>query len=185
MVQFLNNNFLQTNIELFGSEIFRLIIQICLYDQSIFKNYISYLWNFDFGNNKLRQLLGEYNILLPSILLYFFIIFFIQLILLKFNKINNKIDFKIIVCANMGFVIYLLFTYLHELNIQQPVLIDNQLNILGDASFSGSTRYIRVYLLSLTLLSLYLLFEIIKLKKKFNIIFFSSIFALLFSIVFK
>ena len=35
----------------------------------------------------------------------------------------------------MGFVIYLLFTYLHELNIQQPVLIDNQLNILGDASF--------------------------------------------------
>jgi len=170
--QYLNSNFLQTNIELFGNEVLRLIIQdLFLHDQFIFKKYIYYLWNFDFGNNKLRQIFGIYSNLLPSILEYFLIIVIIQFIFLKYNKRNNQFYLKIIGCVNIGFFIYLFLPYLHELNIQQPVLEDNVLKTIGDPSFSGSTRYTRIYLLSVTFLSVYLLFEILENKKKFNLLF--------------
>jgi hypothetical protein len=135
-----------TQIFTYDKIISEIVIDIANADGIIY-NFVKYFYTQNLANSKLSQLLGEFTNFLPSFVLTFFIFFFINLFLI-FKSKNFNIEKRILVILFfISIFIYALIPYIFELDYQKG----------GDKSFSPAFRYMKVYFLSIFLMTLFLI----------------------------
>lgn len=136
----------------------------------VLKNFFQFLYSADLLNNKGRQFFSEISNLIPSPLIYFFLIFLLNFYL-TFNK-KDKYQSFLKLLFYLGFFGFLVLPYLFELYMQSNS---------ADDSFSGSLRFSKIYLLSLTF---FMIFELITFLEEKKILKYFIYFLCLFSVIF-
>jgi hypothetical protein len=137
-----------TQIFTYDKIISEIFIDILRPDGIIY-NFIKYFYTQNLANNKLSQLLGEYTNFLPSFVLTFFLLFFVTLFLIFKSKNFNLEKRTLIILFFISIFLYILIPYIFELDYQKG----------GDKSFSPAFRYMKVYFLSLFLMTLFLILK--------------------------
>jgi hypothetical protein len=135
-----------TQIFTYDKIISEIVIDIANADGIIY-NFVKYFYTQNLANNKLSQLLGEFTNFLPSFVLTFFIFFFINLFLIFKSKNFNTEKRILVILFFISIFIYVLIPYIFELDYQKG----------GDKSFSPAFRYMKVYFLSIFLMTLFLI----------------------------